>query len=252
MTDSIFLWFCGDRLVATAEQQILHDQPPPLEQFRLPVSRKGEPPLWLCDIHEEAAEQLGMPLLALRPLLSVADPITFAQLSRAAQLHTWHLNHRYCCRCGSPTVHHKTDLAAHCERCNYQQYPRISPCIIVLVRKGERCLLAHAAHFGPGRYSTLAGFIEAGETAEEAVEREVREEVGIEVTNIRYAFSQSWPFPHALMLGFYADYADGELQPDGHEILDAQWFESGRLPDLPPPFTISRRLIDGFLTDAET
>jgi len=251
MSDVLYLWFRGGSLLADAQRRVFHRQPPSAELFRLPVSREGDSlSLWLCDLPEGETLPEGMSPVPLRALLADSDTAQFAQLSRAAQLHTWHCNHRYCCRCGAPTERHKSDLAAHCERCNYQQYPRISPCIIVLIRHGERCLLAHAAHYGPGRYSTLAGFIEAGETAEEAVAREVREEVGVEVHNIRYAFSQSWPFPHALMLGFYADYAGGEIQPDGVEILDAQWFDRDQFPDLPPPFTISRRLINGFLESA--
>ena len=116
----------------------------------------------------------------------------------------------------------------------------------MLVRNGKRCLLAHAAHFDEKRYSTLAGFIEAGETAEAAVAREVMEEVGIKVGNVTYHCSQSWPFPHSLMLGYFADYEAGDIVPDGVEILDAQWFDQNTLPSIPPPFTIARKLIDHF------
>jgi len=186
----------------------------------------------------------GAPLRSL--LASARSELDYARLSRAAQLAVWHEQHRFCGRCGSPLVQHAQDLAKSCESCGLSQYPRISPCIIVLVTRGERCLLAHAPHYPPGRYSTLAGFIEAGETAEAAVAREIREEVGIEVQNIRYFKSQSWPFPHALMLGFFADYRAGDLTPDGIEILDARWFERDELPDLPPSFAISAHLIEAW------
>lgn len=187
------------------------------------------------------------PVQGLRGLLARAqDEADYARLARAAQLATWDDQNRFCGRCGSALAPHPQDLARQCPDCSLVLYPRISPCIIVLVTRGDRCLLAHSARFPAGRFSTLAGFIEAGETAEAALCREVREEVGIEVKNIRFFASQSWPFPHQLMLGFFADYAGGELQPDGDEILQADWFGVDELPDLPPPFSIARRLIDHF------
>ncbi|SIS76634.1 NAD(+) diphosphatase [Neptunomonas antarctica] len=188
----------------------------------------------------------------LRNLLSVSqDEHEYVLLSRAAQLIVWHNEHRFCGRCGHEMTHHKVDLAKHCSHCDLVQYPRISPCIIVLVVDGDRCLLARSPRFPPGRFSTLAGFIEAGETAEAAVHREVREEVGIEIKNVRYIQSQSWPFPHALMLGFVADYAAGELLPDGVEIEEAHWYQRDAMPDLPPSFAISYTLIERFLKGEE-
>ncbi|WP_409525966.1 NAD(+) diphosphatase [Nitrincola sp. MINF-07-Sa-05] len=185
----------------------------------------------------------------LRSLLSLSaqDEYAYALLSRASQLSIWHDQHRYCGRCGTETLVHHQDLAKVCPACDLAQYPRISPCIIVLVMRGDECLLANGANFPPGRFSTLAGFIEAGESAEQAVAREIREEVGIEVSNIRFFSSQSWPFPHALMLGFFADHLAGELKPDGVEILDARWFRRDAMPDMPPSFSISRQLIDHYL-----
>lgn len=202
--------------------------------------------LWLLADDAECAEALEP--APLRPLLaSSVDAQEYLLLSRAAQLATWHATHRFCGRCATALTLHPSDLARQCPACGLVQYPRISPCIIVLVVDGARCLLARAPHFPPGRFSTLAGFIEAGESAEAAVHREVREEVGIEISNVRYAQSQSWPFPHSLMLGFYADYAGGELRPDGVEIEQAGWFERASLPDLPPSFAISYQLIEPFI-----
>lgn len=184
----------------------------------------------------------------LRSLLSVSqNEQEYVTLSRAAQLIIWHNEHRFCGRCGHTMLHHAVDLAKHCEQCSLVQYPRISPCIIVLVVDGDRCVLARSPRFPPGRFSTLAGFIEAGESAEAAVHREIREEVGIEVNNVRYFKSQSWPFPHALMLGFFADYAGGELLADGVEIEEANWYHRDEMPDLPPSFAISSALIQEFL-----
>jgi len=194
------------------------------------------------DLLNKCTERWG-----LRRLLAAADDEEmYGLLSRASQIATWHTNHRFCSRCATALTPHKDDLALECVSCGLVQYPRISPCIIVLVRHEERCLLAHAAHFDEKRYSTLAGFIEAGESAEAAVAREVMEEVGIKVGNVTYHCSQSWPFPHSLMLGYFADYEAGEIVPDGIEILDAQWFDQNSLPSIPPSFTIARKLIDHF------
>lgn len=188
----------------------------------------------------------------LREALSRAadDELKFAALSRKAQLQRWEQQAKFCHCCAAPLrPHAEEEVARQCSGCGHVHYPPVSPCVIMLVTRGNQCLLAHAAKFAPGRYSTLAGFIEPGETAEQAVAREVREEVGIEVTNIRYFKSQSWPFPHSLMLGFFADYAGGALCPDGDEILAADWFSVDNLPALPPEFAISRQLIEQFLSE---
>jgi NAD+ diphosphatase len=126
-------------------------------------------------------------------------------------------------------------------------YPRLSPAIIVLVRDGSRVLLARSPGFPEGMYSVLAGFVEPGESIEEAIRREVREEVGIEVTNLRYFGSQPWPFPNSLMIGFTTEYAGGELEIDPAEIEDAGWYETGEFPPLPPRVSIARAMIDGFV-----
>ncbi|MFW1677827.1 NAD(+) diphosphatase [Pontibacter sp. JAM-7] len=186
----------------------------------------------------------------LRNLLANATDLRMATLlSRAAQLANWHVQFRYCPRCASALHRAMTEVAMRCPACERHYYPPTNPCVIVLVRNGNRCLLAHASRFADGRYSLLAGFIEAGETAEAAVAREVAEEVGIQLKNIRYIRSQSWPFPHSLMLGFFADYAGGEIQPDGEEIVHADWFGIDGLPVLPPKFSIARGLIEQFFQE---
>lgn len=134
-----------------------------------------------------------------------------------------------------------------CSRCGFHQYPRINPCIIVLITKGESALLAQGARFPDGLFSCLAGFIEAGESAEQAVRREVREEVGLELGALRYHGSQPWPFPHSLMLGFRAEWQAGELCPDREEIVAADWFGRESLPRLPTSGSIARELIDAWL-----
>ena len=182
----------------------------------------------------------------LRKLAMEVDPALFMLAGRARQIVDWDFDHRFCSRCGTPTIHHQTDRAKQCPSCGYTQYPRISPCIIVLVTRGYEVLLARSPHFPPGMYSTLAGFVEPGETLEMAVHREVHEEVGINITNLRYLDSQPWPFPHSLMIGFHAEYAGGDIQVDGVEIEQADWWPVNSMPKIPPPGSIARYLIDTY------
>ncbi len=158
----------------------------------------------------------------------------------------WDLSHRFCGRCGAATVLKEGEQARECPACRSLSYPRISPAVIVAVVRGDRILLARAARSPPGLYSVLAGYVEPGETLEECVRREVREETGIEVANLRYFASQPWPFPHSLMIAFTAEHASGEIAVDGVEILDAGWYRADGLPGIPGPMTVARRLIDWF------
>ena len=173
----------------------------------------------------------------------------FALLSTALQVGAWLRDHRFCGRCGVPAERLDAEFAMHCRSCGHRNYPRISPCIITLVTHGDALLLARSPRFPPGRYSTLAGFIEPGESAEEAVRREIFEEVGLQVGRIRYFRSQAWPFPHSLMLGFFAEAASRRIRIDGVEIADAAWYSPRRLPQLPPLYSISRALIETHLAE---
>ena len=172
----------------------------------------------------------------------VEDPL-FALTGRASQLLDWERDHSFCGRCGAPMQIADGERAMHCKRCDTLLYPRIAPCVITLVTRGEEMLLARSARFPRPMYSTLAGFIEAGESAEETLRREVREEVGVEVGELRYFASQAWPFPNQLMLGFFADFESGEIRPDPAEIADAGWFSARELPTIPPPQSIAGQLI---------
>jgi len=183
-----------------------------------------------------------------RLLLQSSIPEVFAHAGKALQLIHWIRSHRHCGFCGSRLAAQAVERALQCPQCQHRVFPRISPCVIVLVQRERQILLARHAGRGSGTFSCLAGFMEVGETPEQTICREVREETAIEVCNIRYIRSQSWPFPSQLMLGFHADYAGGEIQVDGHEILEASWFDADELPSaLPPPFSVAGQLIALFL-----
>jgi NAD+ diphosphatase len=183
----------------------------------------------------------------LRSLYGQLTEEEFAVAGRALQVATFAVTHRFCGACGQPSVRDPIERCVRCTRCKLVFYPRLSPAIIVLVRRGEEALLARSARFAAGFYSTLAGFVEPGESLEQTLAREVLEEVGIQVRDVRYFGSQPWPFPHSLMVGFFADYAGGEIVVDGEEIVDARWFSRAALPAVPPPLSIARRLIDSWL-----
>ncbi|OPY80236.1 MAG: NADH pyrophosphatase [Syntrophorhabdus sp. PtaU1.Bin153] len=166
---------------------------------------------------------------------------------RAMHIIDWDRTDQYCGRCGTKNELKTGERAKVCPACNVLSFPRISPAVIVLVEKGRKVLLARAARFTQDWYSVLAGFVEPGETLEDVVRREVKEETGIDVKDIRYFGSQPWPFPDSLMVAFTAKYADGEIQVDGNEIVEARWFEYDKLPNIPGKISIARALIDWFV-----
>ena len=208
-------------------------------------------PCYAVDV-ELLPEIPGSEPTPLRAIFQLAGPETFALAGRATQLLDWQNNHRFCGKCGTATVMKSGELAMQCPACGLLAYPRISPAVMVLVRDGDKLLLGRSPHFKPGVYSALAGFVEPGETLEECAAREVREEVGIEITGLRYFHSQPWPFPNSLMVAFFADYAGGTITPDPSEIEAAAWFSPDALPLLPEPISISRQLIDAALAEPGT
>lgn len=203
-------------------------------------------PCYAADVPQHP-EIPGCEATPLRTIFQLAGAATFALAGRASQLLDWQNNHRFCGQCGSPTAMKAGELAMQCRSCGLLAYPRISPAVMVLVRDGNRLLLGRSPHFKPGVFSALAGFVEPGETLEECAAREVREEVGVEIGNLRYFNSQPWPFPNSLMVAFFADYAGGTITPDPNEIEAAEWFPLDALPILPEPISISRRLIEAAL-----
>ncbi|SUZ76587.1 uncharacterized protein METZ01_LOCUS29441 [marine metagenome] len=234
----LFILFNGNQVITRGEQfvwtfehldvQLLHDFQLLLveEQLCRYIAVQGTSIL---------ADRLKAENRSLRSLLFVQQDRDVSVIGKASQIINWYGSHQFCGSCGAPTEHHGIERAVCCQKCSNQFYPRINPCAIVLVVRGRKVLLARSARFRTGFYSCLAGFIEIGETAEETVLREVKEEVGICVNNVRYIKSQSWPFPSQLMLGFIAEYESGDIEPEPEEIEEADWYDIDQLPNVPHP-----------------
>ncbi|EED36089.1 NADH pyrophosphatase [Luminiphilus syltensis NOR5-1B] len=220
------------------------------ERDVVPVGYWQQQPAFAVDLEPEKVDPLRHIPSSLYSLLGRIDDALFSAQGRAFQLLKWQRDHQFCGRCGSKTELGDSGRGLACARCELMQYPRLAPCVIFLIQRGEQILLAQANHRRATFYSTLAGFVEPGESAEQAIEREAYEEVGVQVSDIQYFRSQAWPFPGQLMLGFFAQYAGGELRPDGDEILEAGWFDAHNLPPLPPMTSISGQLIShGLVND---
>lgn len=184
-------------------------------------------------------------LVPLRGLYGRVEETRWTLAGRAVQLIDWDRNHRYCGRCATPTEPAPGERARRCPECGLLAFPRLAPAVIVLIERDDgAALLARGRNFAVPMYSCLAGFVEPGETLEEAVVREVNEEVGVDVGSVQYVASQPWPFPHSLMVGFEAKWEAGEIAIDESEIVDAQWFTADQLPMIPPAMSIARTLID--------
>ncbi|MBU1564412.1 MAG: NAD(+) diphosphatase [Proteobacteria bacterium] len=207
---------------------------------------------FVAALGDDHPELPGMEFRDLRSLFGTLDDDIFCLAGRAIQIVHWHREHRFCGKCGSIMVDRRTELARKCPNCNFISYPRLSPAVIMSVIRDDSILLARAPRFPAGMYSTLAGFVEPGETLEEAVSREVFEEVAISISNVQYVASQPWPFPHSLMIGFTSTYASGDIRIDNQELEDAGWFSVAELPVLPSKISISRLLIDNFIKRFDT
>lgn len=212
---------------------------PPLNE-----SAHQELPVFVVDMGAEHLEAAEWERVSLRQLLVSAQDIAFSVIGRAWQYTHFLRTHQFCGQCGAKAERVDWEMAMHCHRCQHRSYPRVSPCVIVSIHNNEQILLAKGVrHKEANMYSTLAGFVESGESLEEAVHREIFEEVGVKVKNLRYFNSQPWPFPHSLMVGFIAEYAGGEIRCQENEIDDAQWFDIDRLPNIPPKVSIAGQLI---------
>jgi NAD+ diphosphatase len=232
-----------------------------VDQVRIPTLEEGEAyaealhflgtldqvPCVAASLREGVSLPDGFELTAARGLFGRIDEALFGVAGRALAVAEWDRTHRFCGRCGAPTEQVSAERARRCPSCRIPFYPRIAPAVITLVQRDSEVLLARNASFPRPWFSALAGFVESGESLEEAVAREVREEVGVELSDIRYFGSQPWPFGRSLMIGFNARYAGGEICVDGAEIAEARWFRADALPQIPPKLSIARQLIDSWL-----
>jgi len=213
----------------------------------------GGIPCWAAEAPADAPPPpAGQAWEGLRTLFSVLDDAHFALAGRAIQLVDWDRSHRYCGRCGAPTEAKAEERARVCPACRLSAYPRIAPAVMALVRREGEILLGRSPHFPPGMYSALAGFVEPGESLEQCLAREVAEEVGVQISNTRYFASQSWPFPHSMMIAFVCEWSSGEIRPQAGEIEAANWFEVLQLPKLPSKISIARRLIDAVVEEIKS
>jgi NAD+ diphosphatase len=247
------LWFAfhrGEMLIVQSEDEAQLPCCLDLSELGLSTVRSlylgtyGGKHCYVSELEHANALPDGHELQGLRALFGNVDETLAALAGRAFQIMEWDRNHQYCSRCGTPTEARREERSRACPKGKYTTYPPISPAIMILITRGREILLARKPEWVPKRFSALAGFVEPGETLEDTVRRETREEVGVEIENLRYFGSQPWPFPHSLMIAFTADYASGEVRPDGVEIEEARFFDVEQLPNLPQRISISRRMID--------
>ena len=237
---------------------------PDAEGFRLPTGARppaidgvaGEPfwlgtykdtPCWVLELPREAAVPPGFERQTLVPMQGTKLPDDLLSLGgMAMQALWWESTSGHCPRCGERTTRIDGEWGKRCPKCEYEHYPHLHPAVIVLVRDGNRCLLARKAIWAPGRYALVAGFVDNGESLEGCVRREVKEEVGVDVDDIQYVGSQNWPFPSQLMVGFVARYAGGEVKVDPEELEDARWFPKGQLPSRPSHHSIAGYILKNY------
>jgi NAD+ diphosphatase len=249
-------WFAfqGNNLLVSDESSSISI--PSLNNFSelsLPVKSQhylgllGDRYCYAVEVPEDATPPAGKAFAGLRQVYGRLDEDLFWIAARAVQIVDWDRTHQFCGQCGARMELQKIERAKKCPQCGLLHFPRLAPAIIVAIERGDKLLMGRSRRFATGVYSVLAGFVEPGESLEEAVVREVKEEVGISIKDIRYFGSQPWPFPHSLMLGFTATYAGGEISIDETELEDAGWFTVDNLPPLPGKISIARKLIDWFI-----
>ncbi|MEO4150226.1 NAD(+) diphosphatase [Acinetobacter pittii] len=228
-------------------QQLLVDQNlqlPKVEKLASDLLFTHDEQVIARDLLAEEPIPEGLQLVPIRQLITSWSKEQFLQASRAVQLLEWRRNHKFCSHCGHSTEVHPTEYAMVCPSCRYHQYPRVNPCIITVITRGDdEILLAKSVHNKTNMYGLIAGFVEVGETLEEAVQREAFEEVGLKLKNIQYMSSQPWPFPSNLMVAFRAEYESGEIKLQEEEIADAQFFKINQLPEIPFKGSIAHSMI---------
>lgn len=251
---SYFFIFSGDRLlikINNGKPEVPYANS--LEELNVRTSGKqylgifNGCPCYSAEISPDAAYTGDMRFEKLRSLFGVLEDNVFLLAGKAFQIMYWDKNHQRCGRCGGETYALEKERARKCIKCGFTSYVVLAPAIITAIIKDDKILLAHNNSFKGNMYSLIAGFVEAGETLEEAVRREIMEEVGLKVKNIEYFGSQPWPFPNSLMIGFTAEYESGEIKEDGVEIAAADWFTADALPSIPGEISIARRIIDWYI-----
>lgn len=224
---------------------------PPEKEFHYLGEYNGDQ-VFSVELSEQEFAPLSPQVSGLRALLGELPEGLFRLLGRALQINEWYRAHSYCGYCGGRTYLVENERAMGCAECERIFYPRLAPCVMALVTRGDYCLLARNGQWRRSFYSVLAGFIEPGESAEDALRREVKEEVGLEVGELHYKGSQPWPFPGQLMLGFFADYGGGDIAVDGVEIAEANWYHYRDLPPVPAEYSLSGQLIRRFVAERES
>lgn len=223
----------------------LADRPLPAHEVLLPSGQT----IRTLAIDHAVAEDDCWQMTGLRASFDHLPPADYKAAGKAFQILWWDRHSRFCPVCGTPTEQ-RAPIMKKCPACGYEIYPPISTAIIVLIRRGkDEVLLVHARNFRGTFYGLVAGFLEPGETLEQCVRREVREETGLEINNIRYSDSQPWPYPSGLMVGFTADYAGGSIKLQDDELSAGAFYHRNHLPELPQKLSIARRLIDHWLSE---
>ena len=251
--DVCFVFYEGQLIVKFNANEINIPKREEIEELGLTINKEycfGEFNIGKCYIVEcEDIKRLPMnfQIISLYQLGQIVDEEIFLIAGRANHLLNWDNSHKYCSRCGSPNINKEDERAKVCTKCGTVTYPVICPAIIVAITRSDEILLAHNKNFEDNMYSIIAGFVDAGEDLESTVKREVFEEVGIKIKNIKYYGNQTWAFPNSLMIGFFAEYESGEIKVDGKEILDAAWFKKDNLPNLPKKMSIARKMINNFI-----
>ena len=226
--------------------------------YRIPTEMPVEPKPWttVMNVDGEKAYRIDQPLMdhpryemcGLRQSYYKLTAEEYGKAGKCHELLYWDQNTKFCGVCGGPMKFH-TDISKRCEHCGKEVWPQLATAIIVLVRKGNEVLLVHANNFRTDFYGLVAGFVETGETLEEAVHREVMEETGLHIKNLRYFSSQPWPYPCGLMVGFTADYDSGKIHLQRSELSKGSWFDKDHLPHIPEKLSIARKLIDAWLEE---
>lgn len=245
-----FLAYCQGDILLTTEGNIPFGLEPPIplkEWNYITTLHEGDTEIKIIRLDNPITDAKGLQMVGLRKTHAILSPEDYQLAGKGAELLYWDQNTRYCGVCGAP-IKWMTDISKKCPECGKEWWPSVSTAIIVRIERGDQILLVRARSFRTNHHGLVAGFLETGESLEQCVEREVREEAGIKIKNLRYFGSQPWPYPFGLMVGFTAEYAEGELHLQKEELCEGGWFTKDNLPNIPDKASIARRLIDDWVS----